>query len=94
MGADRRAEVAALVDAATSGAVTAEAALAAGAPLFDLGLDSLGWLRLIDAVESRYGLDLQADGADLRLVTVDGIAELLAVAATAQEVPPPPLLAF
>lgn len=76
--AELRHAIAALIAEATLGAVPATDALAATEPLHDLGLDSLGWLRLIDAVESAYGVDLDAAGADLRRITVEQIIDRLA----------------
>lgn len=74
---DTRRRVADMVGEASSGAVSPVDALAADASLFDLGLDSLGWLRLIDAVEIGYGVDLTLGGRDLRVVTADQIVDLL-----------------
>ena len=74
---DLRQRVAGLVSAATAGAVTAEQALAGGTSLFDLGLDSLGWLRLIDALEHAYDVELDLGGVDLHQLGVDGIAGLV-----------------
>lgn len=75
-----RRRVAELVSAASSGAVPVAAALAGDARLGDLGLDSLGLLRLVDAVEVEYGVELDpADGAGFS--TVDAIvAEITAAA--------------
>lgn len=72
-----RHQIARLVAEATDGAVPAAEALTSTEPLHDLGLDSLGWLRLIDAVESAYGTDLDQDGADLRSVTLTQVVDRL-----------------
>jgi hypothetical protein len=70
-----RGHVAELVAAATSGEVTADAALAPGTTLYELEMNSLGWLRLIDSIESAYGLELDLGGTDLRTATVDTLSE-------------------
>lgn len=78
-----RSRVAELVSAASSGAVSVAAALAGDARLGDLGLDSLGLLRLVDAVEVEYGVELDlAAGAGFS--TVDSIVAEIAAAAGAQ----------
>jgi acyl carrier protein len=49
--------------------------LPAGTGLFDeLGLDSLSGTRLVDAVRSRYGVDIAAD--DLNLDSLESIGSL------------------
>ena len=68
-----RLKVAELVERCTDGAVTVADGLAAEAPLTALGLDSLGLLRLLDAVEAEFGVELDARALD----SVAGIAELL-----------------
>ncbi len=76
-----RDRVAGLVAAATSGEVTADAALAPGTTLYELGMDSLGWLRLIDGIESAYGVELDLGGTDLRSATVDTLTDKVRAAA-------------
>ncbi|GAA4716546.1 acyl carrier protein [Phytohabitans rumicis] len=76
--AELRRRVATLIAQATDGAVPANAALAGAEPLHDLGLDSLGWLRLIDAVEAAHEVDLDLGGTDLRRITVEHIVDMLA----------------
>jgi acyl carrier protein len=78
--ADLDTRVAQLIDDATGGAVPAADALDGDTPLFELGLDSLGWLRLIDAIEIAYQIDLDLSGSDLRLITVGQIVDRLASA--------------
>lgn len=75
-----RQQVAELVGEATGGQV-AVADLLAGGSLVALGLDSLGLLRLVDAIELTYGVevDLQAPGRDL-----DTLDDLVTLVATAQ----------
>ncbi|MCW6010525.1 acyl carrier protein [Micromonospora sp. CPCC 205371] len=63
------ATVAQLIEQATGSTVAAADALASDMPLFDLGLDSLGWLRLIDAIEVAYQVEFDLSGTDLRRVT-------------------------
>src|SRR5690606_32526939 len=75
-----RRRVAELVSTASSGAVSVAAALAGEERLGDLGLDSLGLLRLVDAVEVECGVELDlADGAGFS--TVDAIVQEIAAAA-------------
>ncbi|MFD0889812.1 acyl carrier protein [Streptosporangium algeriense] len=62
-----RERLAAMVASASDGAVTAEEALNATVPLSALGVTSLAQMRLIDAVETEFGveIDLSGDGLDL-----------------------------
>lgn len=78
-----RRRVADLVQAASGGAVPVGDALADGASLVALGLDSLGMLRLIDALELEFdvAVDLHAGGD--RLDTIDDIVRRLGHPATA-----------
>ncbi|MEU4565180.1 acyl carrier protein [Micromonospora sp. NPDC023956] len=79
MGAtpELRQRVAELVSAATGGEVSV-ADLTAGGSMIALGLDSLGLLRLVDAIELEYGVevDLQAPGRGLD--TLDDLVALVA----------------
>jgi acyl carrier protein len=72
------ATVAQLIEQAAGSTVAAADALASDVPLFDLGLDSLGWLRLIDAIEAAYQVELDLSGTDLRRVTFGEIIDQLA----------------
>ncbi|MFC7644155.1 acyl carrier protein [Streptosporangium lutulentum] len=56
-----------MVASASDGAVTAKEAMAATVPLSALGMTSLAQMRLIDAVENEFGveIDLADDGLDL-----------------------------
>ncbi|MEU4332473.1 acyl carrier protein [Nonomuraea dietziae] len=56
-----------LVEESSDGALTAQEALRATVPLSALGLTSVGQMRLIDAIESEFGVevDLTEDGLDL-----------------------------
>ncbi len=67
-----RQQIAALVEAASDGAVTATDALTDGRSLGALGLTSLGYLRLADAVELEFGVELDL-GAAVATDTLDGI---------------------
>jgi acyl carrier protein len=51
-----------LVAESSDGAITADQALAARTPLSDLGLTSLARMRLIDAVEDEYDVEIDLDG--------------------------------
>ncbi|GHJ47709.1 hypothetical protein Cs7R123_50510 [Catellatospora sp. TT07R-123] len=67
-------ELAELVAQAGEGAVTAAQALAEPTSLGLLGLTSLGFLRLIHAVERRYGVALDLDDDVSYLDTVGSLA--------------------
>jgi acyl carrier protein len=62
-----RERLAAMVASASDGAVTAEEAMAATVPLSALGITSLAQMRLIDAVENEFEveIDLAGDGFEL-----------------------------
>lgn len=70
-----RDRVAELVDRATGGGVRAADALAGEASLTALGLDSLGLLRLVDAIEAEYGVEIDASGGGRRLDTLDDLVD-------------------
>ena len=59
-----RGRLADMVAKATDGAVEAEEVLAGEATLADLGVTSLGYLRLIDAVEAEFGVELDLASAE------------------------------
>jgi acyl carrier protein len=73
-----RERLAEMVAAASDGEVPADEALGDGASLRALGLSSLGYLRLIDAIESEFGVDVDLAGDPASLDTLDGIAGQLA----------------
>ncbi|NUR82622.1 MAG: acyl carrier protein [Nonomuraea sp.] len=73
-----RERLAALVAEASDGRLTAAEVLAADCSLTALGLTSLGYIRLIDAIEDAFGCDLELDG---HLDTLDGLVEHLSGAA-------------
>jgi acyl carrier protein len=79
-----REQIAELVAAASDGAVRPDDALDGRLPLTSVGLTSLGFVRLVDAVESRYGVDLVADGDLLDLETVDGVVDRIMAAPDAR----------
>ncbi|GII63216.1 hypothetical protein Skr01_33010 [Sphaerisporangium krabiense] len=68
-----------LVAESSDGAVTAEEVLAANVPLSALGVTSIMTLRLIDAIESEFGVefDLSEDGMSM-LDDLDRLAGHLA----------------
>ncbi len=75
MSAGLSGRLAALVHDATAGTVTAEQALTGGS-LRALGLDSLGALRLIDAIDLEFGVEVDlgdGPGAD----TLDAITRMV-----------------
>ncbi|RVX39030.1 phosphopantetheine binding protein [Nonomuraea polychroma] len=61
--------VAALVAQASDGELTTAEVLAADCALTALGLTSLGHIRLIDAIEDEFGVDIELGGLD----TLDGL---------------------
>jgi acyl carrier protein len=74
-----RRRIAELMHQATDGRVSAADALTAGASLSALGLDSLGFLRLIDAVELEYGVEIDLTGTGARLDTMDDLMARLPI---------------
>ncbi|OPG12889.1 acyl carrier protein [Microbispora sp. GKU 823] len=68
-----------LVAESSDGAVTADEVLAATVPLSALGITSITMLRLIDAIESEFGVefDLSEDGMGL-LDDLDRLAATVA----------------
>lgn len=72
-----RQRVAELVSTASQGAVRADDALTSDAPLGHLGLDSLGLLRLVDALELEYDIEIDLTDVRVRLDTVDAIVASL-----------------
>ncbi|WP_055480633.1 phosphopantetheine-binding protein [Sphaerimonospora mesophila] len=68
-----------LVAESSEGAVTAQEALTAAVPLSALGITSIARLRLIDAIESEFGVefDLTEEGMEL-LDDLDRLAGHLA----------------
>jgi acyl carrier protein len=72
-----RRELAGLICEVMSGEVGIDEALADGITLGDMGIHSLGLLRLVDAVELRYGVELDLADQSLRNGTLDALAERL-----------------
>ncbi|MDG4798019.1 acyl carrier protein [Micromonospora sp. WMMD1082] len=73
---ERRERIAELVSEATGGDV-ATADLLAGGSMIALGVDSLGLLRLVDALELEYGVEVELTGAGRPLDTIDDLVALL-----------------
>lgn len=71
-----RQRLAEIVSQATSGAVTVGEALA-GESLRALGLDSLSALRLVDAIDLEFGVEVEVGGAS----AVDTLDDLVAAVA-------------
>jgi acyl carrier protein len=74
---DLRQDLAALVAEASDGQITAAEALAEPESLGLLGLTSMGHVRLIQAVERRYGVAVEPDEDVSSLDTVQALAEYL-----------------
>ena len=64
--------IAELVSQASGGELDAAEVLAADGPLPALGVTSLVYIRLLDAIELEYGVDLEAEAGWLE--TLDGLA--------------------
>lgn len=71
-----RQRLAEIINQATSGAVTVSDALA-GESLRALGLDSLSALRLVDAIDLEFGVEIDVGGTS-GLDTLDDIAATVA----------------
>jgi acyl carrier protein len=67
-----------MIAEATDGDVTAADAFAGRAALPALGMTSLAYVRLIDAVEDRFGVTLDLEGDLSYLDTLDALATQLA----------------
>ncbi|TDB76717.1 acyl carrier protein [Micromonospora sp. KC723] len=81
-GTDLRSRIAELVSEATAGEVAAADVLAGGS-MVALGVDSLGLLRLVDALELEYGVEVELAGAGRPLDTLDDLVELVSAAGQA-----------
>ncbi|MER5705541.1 acyl carrier protein [Micromonospora sp. NPDC002296] len=80
MGAtELRARVAALVSEATGGDVPA-ADILGGGSLVALGVGSLGLLRLVDAIELEYGVEVELTEPGHRLDTLDDLVAVVEAA--------------
>jgi acyl carrier protein len=72
-----RSRLAELVEAASDGEVTAADALAPRASLSDLGIGSLEFVRLIDILESEYGIEVDLGGEADLMDSVDALEAYL-----------------
>ncbi|TDC69900.1 acyl carrier protein, partial [Micromonospora sp. KC606] len=77
-GTDLRTRIAELVSEATAGEVAAADVLAGGS-MVALGVDSLGLLRLVDAIELEYGVEVELNSPGRPLDTVDDLVALVDV---------------
>jgi acyl carrier protein len=73
-----RSRLAELIQQATDGAVVPADALVEGASLGALGLDSLGLLRLIDAIEAEYDVEIDFGGGRISPDSLDSFVDYLA----------------
>lgn len=85
-GTDLRERIAELVSEATAGEVAADAVLAGGS-MVALGVDSLGLLRLVDAIESEYGVEIELNSAGRSLDTLDDLVAVVHAAGVGQARP-------
>jgi acyl carrier protein len=76
-GTTLRHRIADLVSEATGGALSAADVLAADS-LVALGVDSLALLRLVDAIELEYGVEIELSGGGQRLDRVDDLVAVVA----------------
>jgi acyl carrier protein len=74
MNGDLERRLADLVSAVSGGEISAEDALAGEHSLTALGLTSLAWIRLIDAIEDSFGVDIDLAGDLTALDRVDALA--------------------
>ncbi|WP_329110900.1 acyl carrier protein [Micromonospora sp. NBC_01699] len=72
-----RLRLAELINEVTDGAVATEDVLVGGASLVALGLDSLGLLRLIDAIEAEYDVELNLSATGRTLNTLEDLTTAL-----------------
>jgi len=79
-----RQRAAELISNATGGQVPVTDVLAGGS-LVALGVDSLGLLRLVDAIELEYGIEVEFDGPGGRLDTLDDLVAVLAAGQPADD---------
>ncbi|MFJ8687846.1 phosphopantetheine-binding protein [Micromonospora wenchangensis] len=77
---DLRGRLADLVSEATGGEVAATDLLTGGS-MVALGVDSLGLLRMVDAIESEYDVEVELNGPGRPLDTLDDLVALLTAAA-------------
>lgn len=75
--AELRQRVAELISEATGGGVSVSDALAGGSMIAS-GVDSLGLLRLVDAIELEYGVEVEFHGPGRRLDSLDDLVAVLA----------------
>lgn len=75
-----RHRLAELISAATGGDVGVDDVLG-GTSILNLGVDSLGMLRLVDAIDMEWGVEVEFDSPDHEIETVDDLVELVSAAA-------------
>ncbi|UJW29805.1 acyl carrier protein [Saccharothrix sp. AJ9571] len=74
-GSPLQTRIAELTAEASGGTLSASGALTGSESLTQQGLTSLSYLRLIDAIETEYGIYVDLEEATGRLGTVEKIAE-------------------
>jgi acyl carrier protein len=70
-------QVADLVAVATEGSIARELAVENGSTFAEIGMSSLSYLRLIDAVENEFGVYIDLEDAVGRVNTVRGIVDYI-----------------
>ncbi|MEU9835852.1 phosphopantetheine-binding protein [Streptosporangium sp. NPDC048047] len=83
-----RERMAELLSWASDGKLTVEEILSAECTLPALGVDSLTYIRLIDAIDDEYGVDVDMGGNAAHLDTVDGLVRHVAEARSRAGRPP------
>ncbi|MEU0807681.1 acyl carrier protein [Streptomyces sp. NPDC005970] len=70
--------VAELVQEASEGTLSPESALTDGNTLAEKGLSSLSYLRLIDSIETEFGIYIDLEGDTTFMQTIPGIVAYMA----------------
>lgn len=75
--ADLREQIELLVEVATGRVVTVADLRAAGGGLDDAGVNSIGYINLLEALQRRYGAVIDPEEAAHHLLTVDSIVRFV-----------------
>jgi acyl carrier protein len=87
MTPELRIAVARLVEDATDGLVSCDEALVSSCSLHDLGVTSLGYLRLLHGVEETFGVFLDVEGGDGDALDFDGLVSYVDARARTASLP-------
>ena len=75
-----RRELAQLMSDVTTGDIGVDEAMAEGVSLRDMGMNSLGLLRLLDVLELRYGVEIDTGDGGLQNSTLDALLDRITAA--------------